>query len=116
MKPTLKAYLISTLTIVMLSILVSLILGTLFFFHITDTTFSTMMIWILGIVIYLIAGLLFGHYLQRKILIHIFIMIFLVFAIYFITTPIATFTLIRLFCKLLAFSIGTIFIQNKKGY
>ena len=116
MKPTLQAYLLSTITILMLSILVSLIIGTLFFFHITDTTFSNMIIWILGIGIYFLAGLVFGHYLQRKILIHLFVMLLIVLSIYFICIPITTFPFIRLLCKLLSFIIATILIQNKKGH
>ena len=115
MKQTLQAYLLSTLTILMLSILVSLIIGILFYFHITNTTFSNILLWLVGISIYFIAGLLFGHYLQKKILIHIFVIFIIIFTLYFIFIPLKTINLIRLLCKLFAFSFATILIQNKKG-
>lgn len=115
MKQMLQAYLISIFTIIILSLLVSLIIGTLFFFHITDTNITTISVWILGILLYAIAGFIFGHYTSRKILIHLLVFSTIFLLLYFILTPYNSFTFVRMLCKILAFTIGTISIQKKKG-
>ena len=116
MKQSLKAYLFSIIIIIMLALLVSLIMGTLFFFHITDTNLLTGFIWVFGILLYAVGGMLFGHYTSKKILIHLLIIMIIILSFYFILMPFDGFTFVRTLCKLLAFSITTIFIQNKKGF
>ena len=116
MKQLLQAYGITISIIIMLSILVSLIFGTLFFFHITDTTITTIAVWLFGILMYFIAGILFGHYTNKKILIHILVISIIMLTMYFIFFPIESFSLIRIACKILAFAIATILMQNKKGF
>ena len=114
MKQMFQAYFLSSVMILLLSILVSLIIGALFFFHITDTHTTTMCIWVLSILLYLIGGSIFGYYIQSRILIHLFCIGLLLISLFFIFVKIQGFVILRIICKILAFSIGTIFIHEHK--
>ncbi|MDD6467867.1 MAG: hypothetical protein PUF50_06760 [Erysipelotrichaceae bacterium] len=111
MKQTVQAYLLSLISILLLAILVSLIIGILFFFQLVSTPFIDILLWILGIVVFAIGGMIFGYYLQKRILIQALLLSTLIFITSLLFTPFQWLHFLYQICKWCAFIVGTILIQ-----
>lgn len=114
MKQTMQAYLLSLIGILLLAILVSLILGALFFFNLVSTPVVDILLWITGIFVFIIGGMIFGYYLQKRILIQAIILSTLIFLTSILFTPFQWAHFLYQLCKWFAFLAGTILVQATK--
>lgn len=96
-------------------LIVSLVLSTLYFFHLIDTPLFHILNWLLGILSYGIGGVYLGFVIQKKALLHAFINAFIFTIIMLLIHP--SFTLINVLqmtSKLFVYLLSCVIAHNIK--
>lgn len=113
MNQKLRILLTSILIVYSITLLVSLIVGALYYFHLLSTSLFHITTWILGVCSYLLGGIYIGYNIQKKALFHAFInaLFFLAMMLVF-GFPTTLLSILELFSKLIAYVVASVVTKN----
>ena len=115
MKDKLLAVLKSAAALCACTILFSLVLAALYYFHILSQTAFHTLNWIFGALAYGFAGILLGVEVKKKALVHALIVlsVFLIIGL-FCMDSYTLMNIVEFASKLLAYALGTLFVALKR--